>query len=356
MLTLNYYYISLSQKSFVLQVAAMWLALERRMSVSVRRLSAIKCAAVLMSLVGIFLIALLHLPWPRPKLFAMNSITTSQGVDVSNTEEFRGKNIHYFHQLKTAVDVNSFRCVRANISGITFPICVHRAKEDTVVSAGFIRGDYFEHRNVERFIDLIRRYPDFEFIDLGANLGTFSLPIARITHVVAVEPCSKTMARLFQSVKLGGVEKNVSLVFNAISNARYTSALGVHPGNFGGIYLTRNKATDCQHRSCTQTILLDDLLPLMRRRRAVMKVDIELHQPRVFTNIAAAKFFELIDIPIIFMEWKLCRPNVSLEVRGLIIFFTSRQYKMISEFNQPLGPDCSKWTNNIIFKKQPLEF
>ena len=283
-------------------------------------------------------------------------VTTGQRVVLSNGTVFRGRLITSSDQLNNSA-INSTLCFKASTGGMTFPICVYEAKQDIWVSATFIRGGYWERSIVDRFIRLLRRNPDVEFVDLWANIETFTLPAARITHVVAVEPYLKSMVRLFKSVHLGGVQDNVSLVFNAISNKRTTSKLGFYSGNVGGTYLKVADRTDCGDGLCTQTIVLDDLLPLMRQRRAVMKVDVEAHQPRVFSMSSASKFFELIDVPLIFMEWNLCeRRIISSEVRDLISFFTLRQYQVFSDNGNPLGPNCSKWSSNVVFTKQSLEF
>jgi len=170
--------------------------------------------------------------------------------------------------------------------------------------------------------------------------------------------CSRSMARLLKSTQLGGVSTNVSLVLNAVSSERSSSTLGFHADNVGGTYLKTVDATDCRGGSCTRTILLDDLLPLMRRRRAVMKVDVEGHQSRVFTDSTAAKFFELIDVSLVFMEWNLCRrPNVTSDIQDLVRFFAKRQYRVFSEGNRRQGPDCRQWSaGNVIFTKHSLEF
>ena len=278
-------------------------------------------------------------------------------IAVSEVTTFRGRLIKSSEQLANAT-LNSLHCVKTKIAGIAFPICVYEATEDLYVSKSFILGNYFHRTFVERFIRLLRRYPDIQFVDLGANIGTFTLPAARITDVVAVEPYKKSIDRLFKSIQLGGVENNVSLVFNAISNERSTSKLGLHSGNFGGTFL-RADTPDCVGELCTQTILLDDLLPLMRRRRAVMKVDVEGYQPQVFSNSTAAKFFQLIDVPLIFLEWKLCRQqNISSQVHTLIHFFAAHKYTVFSENGQLLeGKSCRQWTTeNIILTKQYLNF
>jgi len=283
--------------------------------------------------------------------------TTSQTV--SDLTAFRGCRLINSSDQLANVSLNSFRCVPAKTSGMTFPICVYEATEDVWVSKSFIFGGYFEGATVDRFIRLLRRYPDVEFVDLGANIGTFTLPAARVTHVVAVEPYSLSMARLFKSIQLGGVEKNVSLVYDAISDERSTSKLGFYQGNVGGTYLSA-VGTDCIGESCTQTVLLDDLLPLMRRRRAVMKVDVEAHQHRVFTDSTAGKFFQLIDVPLIFMEWngmKCEGQNTRSEVRNLINFFATRQYRVFSVNNQRLEiTNCHQWSGNVIFSKESLKF
>jgi len=229
---------------------------------------------------------------------------------------------------------------------------------DVAVSRSFNIGSYWEGSVVNRFLRLLRRYNDLELVDLGANIGTFTLPAAHITHVVAVEPYSGSMARLFKSVQLGGVEKNVSLVFNAVSNIRSTFGLFVYSSNIGGTKLksqqTTTNTTECRNGSCTSTVLLDDLLPLMRGRRAVMKVDIEGHQPRVFTNSTASKFFDLIDVQLLYMEWsRMCSPwNIRPELLDLVRFFTERHYQVFSPDNRPLGTNnCYSWGGDVIFTK-----
>ena len=276
------------------------------------------------------------------------------------TVAFHGSLIKSSDQLAD-VNTSSTLCLKVNVGGMTFPICTYEPAKDVWVSKAFTDGKYYEQDVVVRFIRLLRRYNDLEFVDLGANIGTFTLPAARITHVVAVEPYSGSMARLFKSVQLGGVEKNVSLVYNAMSNVRSTYTLGFYSDNVGGTYLKSLEAvnmTDCRNGSCTRTILLDDLLPLMRGRRAVMKVDIEGHQPQVFTNSTAAKFFDLIDVPLLVMEFGLCRQqNVSSEVLDLVRFFTERQYQVFSRDNRRLGANCRQWGGDVIFTKlQTREF
>ena len=74
-------------------------------------------------------------------------------------------------------------------------------------------------------------------VDIGANVGMWSLPAARVTHVLVVEPNWSSMSRLAKAVNLGAVSSNITLVHNAISDVRTTLHLGVYPINQGHAFL-----------------------------------------------------------------------------------------------------------------------
>jgi len=215
----------------------------------------------------------LRLRW---SLFKKSLLDVLTGQRPNAVGLFRGRLINSRDQLTDADDLDSYRCLQTKAAGITFPICVYEDSQDIWVSRSVIGGGYWEHNYVEKLVGLLRRYPDLEFVDLGANIGTFTLPAARVTHVVAVEPYSRSMGRLLKSVQTGGVTKNVSLVYNAISNRRSAYTLGFGLDNVGGTFLKTHAAVsptnNCRGGACTRTILLYDLLPLMRGRRALMKV------------------------------------------------------------------------------------
>jgi len=51
-----------------------------------------------------------------------------------------------------------------------------------------------------------------------------------------------------------------------------------------------------------RAILQNDLLPLMRSKSAVMKIDVEGPEVDVFTCSSAGQFFDQTDVPLVFME------------------------------------------------------
>ena len=252
---------------------------------------------------------------------------------------------------------DSIYCKTMVLMKLRFPICLYDPKLDRTISAGLVAGKYWEENIVCSFVRLLRLDQRLHFVDIGANIGLHSLPAARITQVISVEPNWFSMARLAKGVYLGGaVSSNITLVHNAISNIRTTLRMGSGRTSQGHAFLM-NK-TKCKGRCNalplqTRTIILDDLLPLMQTDAAVLKVDVEGHEDKVFTEPSAAQFFNRIDVPLIFMEWNMVKRH-SVDVRRLLSFFYNRSYTVFDLENAKLTKHYSKWPDNVLFKKLPL--
>jgi len=252
----------------------------------------------------------------------------------------------------------TFDCKTALLMDMKFPVCHYTAQIDDTVSGLLLRGIYFEADEIKRFLRLFHLDRQLQMIDIGANVGLYSLPAARMTKVIAVEPNWHSMARLVKAVDLGGISSNITLIHNAISNVRATFNMGVHPSNQGNAFLintTKCKGTPtnkpCNTLSPIRTILLNDLLPLMRSKAALMKVDVEGHEISVFTNPSAGQFFDQIDIPVVFMEWNLCKRHPAQLVQRLLDFFHSRNYTVFDMDNSKLEKHYLSWPENVLFKK-----
>jgi len=252
----------------------------------------------------------------------------------------------------------TLKCTVNFLMNMTFPICHYTYETDDSISGYLLAGIYYEEYAVSRFLRLLRLDRRLQLIDIGANVGVYTLPAARVTQVLAVEPNWRSMYRLAKGVYIGQVRPNVTLIHNAVSNVRATFNMGVHPTNQGNAFLintTKCKATptnlSCNTLSPIRTILLNDLLPLMRSKAALLKVDVEGHEVNVFTDSSAGQFFDQIDIPLVFMEWNLCKRHSADVVQRLLNFFYSRKYAAFNAYNSKLDEHYYCWPENVVFKK-----
>jgi len=249
-----------------------------------------------------------------------------------------------------------FNCRKMTLTDMTFPICHFTGGE--YISAFLVRGIYYEGKPVSRFLRLLHIHRQLQLVDIGANLGVYSLPAARVAHVIAVEPNWRTMLRLAKSVDLGGVNSNITLVHNAVYSIRTTLSISVTAGNQGHTQLkntTRCNSTandkPCDTSLSVKTILLNDLLPLMRSKSALIKVDVEGHEVDVFTNPSAGRFFDQVDVPFVVMEWVWCKRRSTDLVQRLLNFFYSRNYAAFTLRNSKLEKHYSLWPYDVMFKK-----
>ena len=310
------------------------------------------------------LVALVYMYYTKrfTQIYASTELTTGWHVAESSAKLFTGvTSVERPNVVQPATfdfRNETFNCTPMHLVNMAFPLCHYTTKNDVWVTGRLLRGTYFEGDEVSRFLRLLRLDPQLQLVDIGANIGVYSLPAARVAKVLAVEPNWRSMARLVKAVHLGGVVSNITLVQNAISNVRATLNMGVHPTNQGNAFLintTKCKATPinlpCNTLAPTRTILLNDLLPLMRSKSALMKVDVEGHEVNIFTDATAGQFFDQIDVPLVFMEWVLCKRHSTDIVQRLLNFFYSRNYAVFGVDNSKLANPYNNWPENVLFKK-----
>jgi len=230
---------------------------------------------------------------------------------------------------------------------------------DIYVSEPLLRGGYFEGADVNRLLRLLKLDRRLQFIDIGANIGLYSLPAARLTQVLAVEANWLSIARLAKAVDLGGVSSNITLVHNAVSNARSDFTMGVDRQNQGHAFLINGtnctftpEGQPCNTLSRTRAVFLNDFLPLMRSKAALLKVDVEGHELNIFTEASARQFFDQIDIPVVYMEWMWLKQLSWEVVQPVLNFFHTRRYDILDYNNVILEHSTyRKWEDNVFVKK-----
>ena len=238
--------------------------------------------------------------------------------------------------------------VRLKVPGEPY-ICVYNSsKMDNAVSHQIRTNGVWERDYVKMIAERLNDDPELAFIDIGSNIGQFSLVAASMGRkVIAVEALKKHALMLGRAVVMNGYQSQVKIVHNALSNTYRNATLVTFPGNPGA---TRMK-TDKRYGGAmpvseqTPTILMDDLVHLVDFKRAIMKIDIEGQEVPAFSH--SLQIFNKVDIPLIIMEWwggaeRLYRTEEGTAMVTLLInFFKSNGYNVYSRSLKML--DISKW-------------
>ena len=259
----------------------------------------------------------------------------------------------------------SFECLQGKLDTMTFPICIFNPYFDIHVSAWIKKNDgaMWEGKNILKLLtELGPPHDDAGFIDVGANIGVFSLSAAHAGHkVVSVEPMPAALRRFKQSIKLGGIGELVQVVQAALSND--TKPLYLLRGrlNKGGSHLVPESEcssgifSSCDTNHPIPLFHIDDLTKVITFKTAVMKVDCEGFEYRVFKK--AAKLFDTVNITYIEMEWMHIKKFIKYdllrpEAEELTQFFKTRGYGVFSLKGDSLADVHWKdWPDDVAWKK-----
>jgi FkbM family methyltransferase len=169
------------------------------------------------------------------------------------------------------------------------PVFGYRMKVDL---SDFIQRSIFlatyEPEEVAIFRSLLK--PGMTFVDVGANVGFFTLLAARSVapsgRVLAIEPSPYAVRRLRDSVAANALA-TVDVVHAGLSDAEGTLPLFV-PAHAGNHTPTMTEAGSDSVRVDVPVTTLERVLRDRRIDRVdVLKVDVEGHEPRVFKGAEA---------------------------------------------------------------------
>ena len=98
------------------------------------------------------------------------------------------------------------------------PIHVYTPEEDYWVSGNIIRQGMWDGILVRGIHDTLKNDPDVVILDIGANVGVFSLTVAKLgRHTVSVDALGGNVARLCRFMSDGNLSDHMTVVHNALS-------------------------------------------------------------------------------------------------------------------------------------------
>ena len=200
-----------------------------------------------------------------------------------------------------------FQCINLHIKPLT-PICVFAPEEDVYISGTITRGDVWEQHIVRKFQNVLQLHPDTCVIDLGANIGQYSLIAANMGHkVLAVEPYLPSLKRFHKAILKGNLTSKIKVLQNAVSDKREFVNIKANVDNQGDARIYPMSYDLCMGQSCqgVKAIHMNDLIPYIQSKECILKLDIQGFEHRAFVH--AQLLLGKISIPYIFMEWSMMR-------------------------------------------------
>lgn len=243
-------------------------------------------------------------------------------------------------------------------------IFIHNILVDAAISKHIKESHVWEPEIVTNLVNILEKYPEYTFIDMGCNLGVYTLSVAKMGRsVIAVDPLYMNVENLYLSAKLGQFKSKIIIVNNAVSDGHTNVTLGIDRFNIGGTYVIENK-NENKLRITAQgghfidrvyTITLDDILniPEVTLSHVIMKIDVEGYELQVLRG--GIIFFDNIKIGAIYMEWLFYKTGV---IAGKIYsFLKSRNFLPHDAYFPEKRLDnvgFNDWPNDVIWKNNDL--
>lgn len=154
-------------------------------------------------------------------------------------------------------------------------------------------GRPFETRQLETFCRLCRERSVTRFVDIGANIGLYSVLVAQtvpgIARVDAFEPVSETRWRLCANLGLNGLRERVVVHPVALSDDTEERGIAIDPRSSGIATLSPSAEERARRsfdrRETVRTVSFDSYMPALEGRVA-FKIDVEGHEPAVLRGLA----------------------------------------------------------------------
>lgn len=164
-----------------------------------------------------------------------------------------------------------------------FQICLHDVAEDIYISKGLKETGHFD-LHIEKTIQLLSRHVrhDQVFVDIGGNIGTFSLYAAALGYrVYTFEPYVRNYQKLLAAKELNNFP-NMKLYSSAVSDSCSAIDLYAYKSNLGSVFVpaendVRLQDKGVQYVGSSISVKLDDLLRDVGEI-TLMKMDCEGHE------------------------------------------------------------------------------
>lgn len=247
-----------------------------------------------------------------------------------------------------------FECVPMTGAVPKTPICIYDPNIDQYVSGSIKKYGNWEGGNIKLTVKYLNLYPDMQFLDLGCNIGAFTISIVKHgRRTVSVDANAKNLRMLSKSLVLGDLQNSdITLLWNGISDKIETIHLQGGTKNVGGMHAISSNASANSDDITAMAVTLDDIAYLFDKTPSLfIKMDIETNEWKAL--VGGKDFFSNINVPYVLLEFMHHKTRPEGEL--IINYFKERNYTAYHPYSMPKElrqEERTNWPNDVLFVKQ----
>ena len=169
--------------------------------------------------------------------------------------------------------------------------CLFLLDNKNWIDTRLLIGQPYERKQIASAIELIAKHEMDVFVDVGANIGVYSIALA--THCVGIgvlsfEPVVRNYNQLCANVFVNGLNHVVTPVNQALSNTNAAVSIQIDPTSTG-VSCIEHESTEVERSSYSeneqiQCVVFDDEYSYVNRKMFV-KIDVEGHEIQVIQGM-----------------------------------------------------------------------
>ncbi|KAJ8320263.1 hypothetical protein KUTeg_001850 [Tegillarca granosa] len=184
------------------------------------------------------------------------------------------------------------------------PIYVYPSNVDAIISNAVRKSGGYEIGYMTMIYDLMKKNPDATFVDIGANIGVFSLTAASAGNpVISVDCIKANVYRVCAAMKKANFMDRVTVVHNAVSDKHENVTLIRTKENVGGTFIKNYEPslkTSYQTNETINTILLEEILEIAPLKSVILKIDAEGAEADILAG--GENFFKKVFVKYLLLE------------------------------------------------------
>ncbi|XP_045197330.2 uncharacterized protein LOC123552024 [Mercenaria mercenaria] len=251
-------------------------------------------------------------------------------------------------------------CTRTSPQAV-YTICTWELKKDNVISGIIHRTGQWEPLMTQTLYNVLKQDRNITFIDIGANIGYYSLLAASVGKaVVSVEPWDQNIEKLRNSIRKNKFEDKITILNNAVSNDRRVIHINrPYKDNPGATRLLSDATVTGPNVFSAATITVNDLANYIHTKDIVIKIDIEGNECRALET--SNEIFNKFNVLFISMEWVVMKkyendigtPCPRENIDQMVKMLTKRNFEPFSFLNDvPLNPkEYEEWKETELYWK-----
>lgn len=190
------------------------------------------------------------------------SFSAASCIDIYNISEADGQ--------------DTASCLRTRTDP-TFISCIYDIHQDVFISNSLHTSRLWEPNMTKLLHKILNKNSIMTVIDVGANIGYFSLLAASLGHhVVAIEPVQQNLQKFAKAIHLNKFQDKILVLRNVISNEHGSVRMELPSGTNQGAarVLTDQELVSVSNTTTASSIVLDDLANFIRTNDVIIKLDV----------------------------------------------------------------------------------